>query len=193
MKRTLSGNLLFATRSLLVLVFAVHLTVAVVGYCVLPDIIVSWDHDSSLVKASDPWSKEFFLGLFTTCSVFMFLIGIDRQHFAVGFWKKKQKHEQPRDYWEQEKNHVLRDNICGIHQALMGGTGVLFCTWVLLPYYRVNLSAPGSGESINMTDWYGWAVIMSLFWLIPFVFCPLTLTFIKRYRERSEHRHNADI
>ena len=186
MKKTLSDNLLFASRSLLVLVFVVHLTVVVVGYSLLPDKIVTRPYlqgDELAIALNNPFeSKEFFLSTWTIVSSLIFLLGL-LPSLAT---RRNPKTGQSADYWNLEENFVLRKNIYGIWRALFCGTMILYLTLVHFQYFHINLSQPPSGELTRS----GMLFVPSIF-LAYFVLLQLTLFLVKRYRERCKRLPDA--
>jgi len=189
MKRTLSDNLLFAARSLLVLAFVVHLIVVVVGYCILPEKIVTRpypDGDELTLALHNPetWSKEFFLGLFAMASIFMFLIGFFSPYIIR---RGKQISNQSVGYWDRIENFALLKNMYGIYWAFYCGTGIFYFIWATSPYYLLNLSSPAVGKPIHPS-----MMIFGFVLLGPPLLFLLSLPLVKRYRERSGHLPDVD-
>ena len=182
MTRTLSDNLLFVARSLLVLVFIAHLTIVVVGYCILPDQVVAWAEPESGRHGSS-YSKELILGLWTMGPCLFLFLGLTTKI-------KKRKANSPTKYWDREENIVLRSNITKIWFTFFCGTWSLFYTWVMFQWFPVNLSSPRSGDVF----WYwiplpfgGTSLIVLgyLFFVVGGI--NLTLSLVKRHRERRKH------
>jgi len=186
MKRTLSGNLLFAARSLLVLAFVAHLTVVVVGYYILPYTLVTCviEQDGEL-KSIGSKSKEHLLCSRAVLLVFILLIGFFGMYIVS---RDKPKADQPIDFWDRGNNYILKRNIAGIGLALMGGAIISYHTWIKFQYLHINLSSPPSGELTKLP----WAEISAILCLAFGVLYHLTLFLIKRYHERSGHLPDVD-
>ena len=200
MKRTLSDNLLCAARSLLVLVFVVHLTIVVVGYYVLPGQVVAWAdpesghgrvifHDQEgneyVIKNPLSQSKEYFLGVWTIFATVLLLVGFVGPYIAI----KAQQPDQQMDYWNREENLVLRGNITGIWQAFYCGMGILYFSLTLFLHFPVPVPIPASKDMILV---FGLLAILGIIlFVVPYVLLPLTLTLVKHYRERRQRLSDA--
>jgi hypothetical protein len=184
MKRTLSDNLLLIARLLLVMVFVVHLTVVVVGYCVLPEKVVSMaylQYDELQIHYK---SKEYNLGASLIYSMVFLLFGFIGNYIANYIRTKPRNPDRPADYWERKENIALWNNITGICFALFCGILILYLTRILFGYIVLTLSPSPRGEAVPLFEW------LIVFGMLVFLSRPLfslTLTLVKRYRERVQH------
>ena len=179
MKRTLSDNLLFAARSLLVLAFVISLTIAVVGYYyILPDRVISFAflrYDT--LETHDAGSKERLFCSSVLCSFIFLLAGFLAPYIMM---MQRWRTNQSTDYWNRKENLALKSSITGICLALICGMVILYIIRIQIGYFSLNLSPPRPGEAVPILERL---IAIGIFFGVSWIFRPLTLSLVKRYRE----------
>ena len=183
MKGTLSDKLLFVARSLLVLVFVISLTIAVVGYCyILPDRVISFAFRSyGVLETHVAGSKERIFCSSVLCSVTFLLAGFLAPYIMM---MQRWRTNQSTDYWNREENLALKSNITGICLALICGMVILYVIRVQIGYFSFNLSPPHPGEAVPLFERL---IAIGILFGVSLIFRPLTLILVKCYRERRQH------
>ena len=186
MKRTLSDNLLFAARSLLVLAFVISLTIAVVGYCILPDRIISLAFlRYGELEIHDAGSKERLFCSLVLCSVIFLLAGFLAPYIMM---MQRWRTNQSTDYWNRKENLALKSSITGICLALICGMVILYIIRIQIGYFSLNLSPPRPREAVPIFERL---IALGIFFGVSWVLRPLTLTLAKHYWERRQHLSDA--
>ena len=183
-KKTPLDYLLFASRVFLILALLVNLTVAAIGYCILPEQIVSRANPDFEIGLRNPFSKEYFLATLVGFSTFIFLLG-----FVLPLLpRKKLETTETTGYWDREENIVLKEKITNFWAMMIFGSLILYATLVLIWHVQVNLSTPPRGNAYPL---YSFVILFS-----PGILLPLlpysTLAFVKPFRERKAGGQNQE-
>jgi len=183
MKKLPLDYLLIVARMFLLLMFLAILVTAIVGYCVLPDQIISRAYSEYDFHPRNPYSKEYFLGVFVGLAFFFALFGFFSPFFARkpkpgrsnGYWSLSD------DYWNHEENFVLKEKMIDFWFVFTCGTTLLFFAVVLIRHFPVNLSVSQNGSANTIFD----ILVVPLIYIMSRTFCFLTLAVVKWYRIRN--------
>jgi hypothetical protein len=164
MKKPLIDYLLFAARSLLVLVFLANLSICILGYF---DKIVSRTYSSYEIGLRNSYSKESFWGFFAGFSLFIFLFGYFAP-FLLRIIQRLKKKDELLGYWERDENIGLKNKIESFCLLLT-------CNAILIFYAKIQIQ-PLTCDFIIFS--------LTIFWCL--IATPLTLSWVKWFRERKK-------
>ena len=187
MKKPLLDHMRSAVRMFVLLTFFTILVTSIVGYCILPDQIVSLAFPGNITSPRNPYSKEFFLGMYVGLAFFFTLLT-----FLAPFLTRKLKPGHSNDYWDREENFVLKKAIIDLWYVFGVGMMLLLLEVTLIRHFSVNLASPPRGIAWSVED----QLILALILLMSTVFRSLTLAIVKRYRQHhitTQHKQQPGV
>lgn len=146
-------------RLFLIVALTVNLTVAAIGYAILPDQIYSrGSFENEFGPPPNPYSKPYFFGMLSGAATFVFLLGIGVSYFSLRFAKPGNESI----YWEREENYRLKNDITCICLLFSFAVVILFFSYRMFAHFSVNLSTPPKGDARSL-----FAPLVVFFLIIP--------------------------